>query len=107
MTDETARPTDEGAPISTAPVDDAAVERALRAGLSDFEIGPSFRYWINDRFGVQAHLGFSGDDDFFNDDVQYLRSRSSPWSVGPTSASRASSTASCGAVRRSWRTCPE
>ncbi|MCU1535690.1 MAG: ribosome-associated GTPase EngA [Humibacillus sp.] len=40
MTDETARPTDEGAPISTAPVDDAAVERALRAGLSDFELSP-------------------------------------------------------------------
>ena len=34
MTDETARPIDEGAPISTADpsVDDAAVERALRAG---------------------------------------------------------------------------
>ncbi|MBA2356588.1 MAG: outer membrane beta-barrel protein [Acidobacteria bacterium] len=41
-------------------------------GLSEFEIGPSFRYWINDRFGVQAHLGFSGDD-FGNDDVAYLR----------------------------------
>ena len=40
MTDETARPPDEGAPISTAPVDDAAVERALRAGLSDFELSP-------------------------------------------------------------------
>ncbi len=40
MTDETARPTDEGAPISTAPVDDAAVERALRAGLTDFELSP-------------------------------------------------------------------
>jgi GTP-binding protein len=40
VTDETARPTDEGAPISTAPVDDAAVERALRAGLSDFELSP-------------------------------------------------------------------
>jgi len=42
------------------------------AGLSDFEIGPSFRYWINDRFGVQAHLGFSGDD-FGIEDVEYLR----------------------------------
>jgi GTP-binding protein len=40
VTDETARPTDEGAPISTAPVDDAAVERALRAGLSEFELSP-------------------------------------------------------------------
>ena len=42
------------------------------AGLSEFEIGPSFRYWITDRIGVQAHLGFSGDD-FFDDDVEYLR----------------------------------
>lgn len=42
------------------------------AGLSDVEIGPSFRYWINDRVGVQAHLGFSGDD-FFNEDIEYLR----------------------------------
>ena len=42
MTDETARPTDEGAPISTTDpsVDDAAVERALRAGLADFELSP-------------------------------------------------------------------
>ena len=42
MTDETARPTHEGAPISTADpaVDDAAVERALRAGLDDFELSP-------------------------------------------------------------------
>lgn len=43
------------------------------AGLSEFEIGPSFRYWINERFGVQAHLGFSGDDDFVGEDVEYLR----------------------------------
>ncbi len=50
MTDETARPIDEGAPISTPDpidgtvmtpeVDDAAVERALRAGLDDFELSP-------------------------------------------------------------------
>ena len=42
MTDETARPTDEGVPISTPDpsVDDAAVERALRAGLDDFELSP-------------------------------------------------------------------
>ena len=39
MTDETARPTeDEGAPIATE--DDVAVERALRAGLADFELSP-------------------------------------------------------------------
>ena len=43
------------------------------AGLSEFEIGPSFRYWINERFGVQAHLGFSGDNDFVGEDVEYLR----------------------------------
>ena len=42
-------------------------------GLSEFEIGPSFRYWINERFGVQAHLGFSGDNDFIGEDVEYLR----------------------------------
>jgi GTP-binding protein len=39
VTDETARPDEtEGAPISTQ--DDASVERALRAGLSDFELSP-------------------------------------------------------------------
>lgn len=43
------------------------------AGLSEFEIGPSFRFWINDRFGVQAHLGFGGDQDFIGEDVEYLR----------------------------------
>ncbi|BCS35990.1 hypothetical protein TBR22_A52270 [Luteitalea sp. TBR-22] len=42
-------------------------------GLSEFEIGPSFRYWINERVGVQAHLGFGGDQDFIGDDVEYLR----------------------------------
>ena len=40
------------------------------AGLSDFEIGPSFRYWVTERFGLQAHLGFGGEEDFrFIDDV--------------------------------------
>ena len=43
------------------------------AGLSEFEIGPSFRFWINERFGVQAHLGFGGDQDFIGEDVEYLR----------------------------------
>jgi len=42
-------------------------------GLSEFEVGPSFRYWMNERFGVQAHLGFSGDNDFIGEDVEYLR----------------------------------
>lgn len=42
------------------------------AGLSDFEIGPSARYWLNDRFGLQAHLGFSGDD-LPGDDADYVR----------------------------------
>lgn len=42
------------------------------AGLSDFEIGPSFRLWINDRVGLQAHLGFSGDD-FGPDSVDFIR----------------------------------
>jgi GTP-binding protein len=37
VTDETAGPATEGAPIST---DDVAVERALRAGLRDFELSP-------------------------------------------------------------------
>ncbi|MBB2988209.1 GTP-binding protein [Terracoccus luteus] len=45
MTDETARPDTGGATISTAPrqgdgPDDAAVERALRAGLSEFDLAP-------------------------------------------------------------------
>lgn len=43
------------------------------AGLSEFEIGPSFRYWFNQRVGMQAHLGFSGDNDFLGEDVEYLR----------------------------------
>ena len=43
------------------------------AGLSEFEIGPSLRYWINDRFGLQGHLGFGGDDDFLEDDVEFMR----------------------------------
>lgn len=50
-----------------------AVGLGAVAGLSEFEIGPSFRYWITERFGVQAHLGFSGDDRFRGEDVQYLR----------------------------------
>lgn len=50
-----------------------AVGLGAVAGLSEFEIGPSFRYWINDRFGVQAHLGFGGDQDFIGEDVEYLR----------------------------------
>ena len=71
MTDETARPTDEGAPISTlaavsandvsdvsdvtAATDDAdhaAVERALRAGLAEFELAPE----------DEALLGADGPD---------------------------------------------
>ena len=38
MSDETARPADEGVPISTE--DDTLVEKALRAGLDDFELSP-------------------------------------------------------------------
>ncbi len=49
-----------------------AVGLGAVAGLSDFEIGPSFRYWFTDRFGVQAHLGFSGQD-WPGDDVEYIR----------------------------------
>ncbi len=49
-----------------------AVGLGAVAGLSEFEIGPSFRYWFTDRFGVQAHLGFSGDD-LPGDDVDYMR----------------------------------
>lgn len=41
-------------------------------GLSDLEIGPSFRFWATDRVGVQAHLGFSGDD-FGPDNVDFIR----------------------------------
>ena len=41
-------------------------------GLSDFEIGPSFRFWATDRVGFQAHLGFSGDD-FGPDNVDFVR----------------------------------
>lgn len=41
-------------------------------GLTDFEIGPSFRFWATDRIGVQAHLGFSGDD-IGPENVDYLR----------------------------------
>ena len=50
-----------------------AVGLGAVGGLTEFEIGPSFRYWANERFGVQAHLGFGGDSDFLGDDVQYLR----------------------------------
>lgn len=42
-------------------------------GLSEFELGPSFRYWATERFGVQAHLGFGGEDDFRRGDVQFMR----------------------------------
>lgn len=42
-------------------------------GLTEFEIGPSLRYWANDRFGFQAHLGFGGDNDFLGDSVDYMR----------------------------------
>jgi len=42
-------------------------------GLSEFEIGPSLRYWITERFGLQGHLGFGGDGDFIGEDVEYLR----------------------------------
>lgn len=42
-------------------------------GLSEFEIGPSFRYWMTDRFGLQAHLGFGGDRDFLEENVDYMR----------------------------------
>ena len=50
-----------------------AVGLGAVAGLSEFELGPSFRYWINERFGVQAHLGFGGSDDFPFEDTQYMR----------------------------------
>ena len=50
----------------------AAVGLGGVGGLSEFEIGPSFRYWFTERFGVQAHLGFSGDD-IPGDDVDYMR----------------------------------
>ncbi len=50
-----------------------AVGLGALVGLSEFEIGPSFRYWINGRFGTQAHLGFGGDGDFIGQDVEYLR----------------------------------
>ena len=42
-------------------------------GLSEFELGPSFRYWATERFGLQAHLGFGGEDDLRRGDVQYMR----------------------------------
>lgn len=41
-------------------------------GLTELEIGPSFRMWATDRIGVQAHLGFSGDE-LGPDDVEYIR----------------------------------
>ena len=41
-------------------------------GLSQFEIGPSIRYWMTDRFALQAHLGFGGED-FLDEDVEYFR----------------------------------
>lgn len=43
------------------------------AGLSEWEIGPSFRYWATERFGLQAHLGFGGEDDLRRGDVQFMR----------------------------------
>lgn len=42
-------------------------------GLTEFELGPSLRYWMTDRFGLQAHLGFGGDKDFLDQDVKFLR----------------------------------
>ncbi|GAA2743382.1 ribosome biogenesis GTPase Der [Terrabacter aerolatus] len=62
MTDETARPIDEGAPISTpAPVvDDAAVERALRAGLEDFELSPEDQALLDAQGGLSADAGPQG-----------------------------------------------
>ena len=42
-------------------------------GLSEFELGPSFRYWATERFGLQAHLGFGGEDDLRRGDVQFMR----------------------------------
>lgn len=41
-------------------------------GLTELEIGPSFRFWATDRIGIQAHLGFSGDE-LGPDDVDYIR----------------------------------
>ena len=40
--------------------------------VSDFEIGPSARYWFTERFGLQGHLAFSGDD-WPGDDIDYVR----------------------------------
>jgi hypothetical protein len=42
-------------------------------GLSEFELGPSFRYWATERFGLQAHLGFGGEDNLRRGDVQFMR----------------------------------
>lgn len=41
-------------------------------GLSDFEIGPSFRLWATERVGFQAHLGFSGDE-LGSEHVDFIR----------------------------------
>ncbi len=41
-------------------------------GLSDVEIGPSVRYWVTSRVGLQANLGFSGED-FFPENVTFTR----------------------------------
>ena len=42
-------------------------------GLSEWELGPSFRYWATERFGLQAHLGFGGEDDLRRGDIQFMR----------------------------------
>ena len=33
-------------------------------GCPSSRSGPSFRYWVTERFGLQAHLGFGGEEDF-------------------------------------------
>lgn len=59
MTDETARPDEnEGAPISTH--EDASVERALRAGLSDFELSPEDEALLSAEGPFAAHAGAEG-----------------------------------------------
>jgi len=60
VTDETARPIDEGAPISTPDVDDAAVERALRAGLDDFELSPEDQALLDAEGPLAADGGAQG-----------------------------------------------
>ena len=75
--------------------DDSSVERALRAGLEEFDLTEEDRSLL-ERRGRRGRVCRR----------VAVRCPSSPWWAARTSASRRSSTASWAAARRSSRTCP-